>query len=410
MAIGLTGGAVLDPLTRASDQLNSLALLYANPEFAKDWSLKGEVRYRDMEYSSGNGYWENIASYAILKQENSAERRLNLELSASYGGIRNHALQFGMGYAVQDLYAYEQVLDGVPKVIDNGSNYVFLPTGSITATVVAPKMRKNHYFFLQDIWSISPNWEVTAGMRYDRYSDFGGTFNPRLALVWQTTERLTTKLIYGEAFRAPSYLERYITTAANPPNPVLMPEKSKTMELSVAYLPHRDLRLGMNIYNFKRKDVITPNPSQFQNYPEFVTDGIELEAQWQVSKDFRLAGNFSQMENEDIHSSLRDLSIPLKQAYLRADWAFLPKWHWNVQLNWFDARPLPAGDPRLPGQSGAFTLANTTLRYIHDKQWEFAASIRNLFDTNAREYSSSSLYYNLPLPGRNLFAEVRYKF
>jgi iron complex outermembrane receptor protein len=413
VAIGLTGGAVLDPLTRANDQLNSLALLYANPEFAKDWSLKGEFRYRDMEYSSGNGFWENIPGYAILKQENAAERRLNMELSAAYHGVASHALQFGAGYVVQDLYAYEQVLDGVSKVIDNGDTYTFLPTGSITATVVAPQKRKNHYVFVQDVWSISPQWELTAGMRYDRYSDVGGTLNPRLALVWQTTERLTTKLIHGQAFRAPSYLEQYVTTAANPPNPALTPEKSKTLELSLAYVPHRDLRLGMNLYHFKRKDVIAPSsssPSQFQNYPEFDTDGIEFEAQWQVSRDLRLAGNFSQTRNEGIDSVLRDPSIPLKQAYLRADWAFQPKWHWNLQLNWFDERPLPAGDPRLSGRSDAFTLASTTLRYIHDKHWEFAASIRNLFDTDAREYSSRSLYYNLPLPGRNFFGELRYKF
>jgi len=69
----------------------------------------------------------------------------------------------------------------------------------------------------------------------------------------------------------------------------------------------------------------------------------------------------------------------------------------------------PVADTRSP--LGSQTLADTTIRYVHDKQWEFAASIRNLFDEDAREYTSTkSLAEYLPLPGRNFYAEIRYKF
>ncbi|MCX7676257.1 MAG: TonB-dependent receptor, partial [Alteraurantiacibacter sp.] len=206
VAIGLTGAAVLDARTRAHDSLDSLALLYANPTLTRDWELNGELRYRNMEYSSGNGFFEGVPAYANFKQEVAAERRINAELGATYRGWRDHALRIGGGLVVQDLVEFTQVLDGVPKVIDTGGSYVFLPTGLIPTAQQAPKKRRNHYFFLQDVWSFAPDWELTAGLRYDHYSDFGSTLNPRLALVWQTTERLTTKLMYGQAFRAPSYL------------------------------------------------------------------------------------------------------------------------------------------------------------------------------------------------------------
>jgi iron complex outermembrane receptor protein len=131
-----------------------------------------------------------------------------------------------------------------------------------------------------------------------------------------------------------------------------------------------------------------------------------MEAQWQATDTLRFAGNVTHMK--EVESSLRDLGIPLQQAYLRTDWQFLPKWHWNLQANWFDERPLPAGNPR--DETGAYTLADTTVRYIHSKQWEFAASVRNLFDKEAWDYSHSRLTNNLPLPERNFYAEVRYKF
>ena len=390
VAIGLTGAAVLDPRTRASDGQASLALLYANPAFAANWGLNAEVRHRDIEYDSGNGFRENLPG-VTLNRLSVAERRTNFEASALYRGARDHALRLGGGYVWQQPYQVRQFFDGIPKN--------FAPE----------KLRRNAYLFAQDVWSLAPGWELTAGARYDHYSDFGGTFNPRLALVWQTTERVTTKLMYGHAFRAPSYLELYSETTANAPNPALKPEKSRTLEMSFSWRATKDLQLGANLYRFDRRDVIAPAasaPYQFKNLDRYAANGAEFEAQWQATRTLRVGGNVSRQQK--VGSPLRDLAIPLTQAYLRADWAFRPKWNWNLQLHWFDRRTLPAGDPR--AELGSFALADTTLRYFHGSEWEFAASIRNLFDQDAREYSSTQLTDNLPLPGRSLYAEVRYKF
>jgi outer membrane receptor protein involved in Fe transport len=55
-------------------------------------------------------------------------------------------------------------------------------------------------------------------------------------------------------------------------------------------------------------------------------------------------------------------------------------------------------------------VLDTTLRYSHHKNWVFAASIRNLLDDDAREYSSSSIKENLPLPERSFYLEAKYAF
>jgi iron complex outermembrane receptor protein len=271
---------------------------------------------------------------------------------------------------------------------------------------------------VQDVWSFADNWELTAGARYDDYSDFGSTTNPRLALVWQTTDQLTTKLMYGEAFRAPSYLELYSRTAASNPNPALQPETSKTWDLAFTYRASPNLNLGLNLFHFAMSDMIallhdSPTTVQYQNGGNHVIRGTEMEAQWQATPTLRIAGNLTHRWQD--YSTLTSYGIPDEEAYLRADWAFMPKWHWNLQANWTGKReqqpapPYPVPDTRSP--LGPHTLADTTLRYNHDKQWEFAASIRNLFDVDAQEYTSSkSLKNYLPLPGRNFFAEIRYKF
>ncbi len=43
--------------------------------------------------------------------------------------------------------------------------------------------------FLQDEWRVLPDLIVTGGVRYDNYDSFGGTVNPRLAIIWARRSR-----------------------------------------------------------------------------------------------------------------------------------------------------------------------------------------------------------------------------
>lgn len=390
--IGLNGASYLDPVTNANDRQTGIAWLYNNPAFAPDWGLDAEVRYRDLMYSSGTGFWEVPATY--LSQTRAAEQRFNAEASLTYGGFRGHALRFGGGYVWQDLYHVDRVDNGVP-------------------TFFAPEQsRRNTYLFVQDIWQFADRWELTAGGRYDDYSDVGGTFNPRAALVWQTTDRLTSKLMVGKAFRAPSYLELYANTGATTPNTNLQPERATTWDLSFSYRASRDLNLSANFFDYLQKNPIVDAGGTFKNVDPHRIRGVELEAVWQASQTLRLAGNLTMRHVDDAqYTRLRvpdHFSIPRQDAYLRADWTFMPKWHWNLQANWSGKRTQALTDTRTP--LGAQTIVDTTLRYHYGSEWEFAAGIRNLFDEDAREYTGTRIPGYLPLPRRNGFVEMRYKF
>lgn len=413
--IGLTGAAVLDPLARGEDNRSSLQLLYSNAEFAKDWGLNAELRYSHLDYTSGDGFQENPPGFkdatgiypnGFINRMRSAERGFVAEGSGLYSGLKTHAIRLGGGHNAENLYFVEQFINK-----GTGPDGNPLPAGgplvdvSDTPYAFAPEMtRRINYLFLQDIWTLANDWELTAGARYDHYSDFGGTLNPRLALVWQGTDRLTTKLLYGQAFRAPSYLELYALTAANKPNPDLMPERSQTWDLSFSYLVSKDLTLGLDLYQFAQSNLIARDSTgQYQNMGSNSSRGVELEAMWQATKTLRVVGNLSTREDSTPYNP-----VPKQKAYLRTDWAFMPNWNWNVQANWIDKPPLPPGDTRSP--INAYALVDTTVRYSHRRDWEFVASLRNLFDVDAREFSSSSLPNNLPLPGRVFYAEMRYKF
>lgn len=406
LGIGLTGGGILDPRTKASDSRTDLALLYNNAEVVRDWGLNAEVRYYQLSYSSGNGFYEQppgaIGTYpeGQINQQRSAQRGYSAEVSGLYTGLRTHALRIGGGYKLDDLYYVEQHVN-----FGTGPDGNALPAGgplvdiSDTPYTYAPeKARRIKYAFLQDIWTIANDWELTAGVRYDRYSDFGSATNPRLALVWQTTDQLVTKLMYGRAFRAPSYLELYAVTAATRPNPGLIPERSATVDLAFAYSASRDLKLGVDFYRFQQTNLIGQDASlQYQNLGPNTARGIELEAQWQAARTLRVSGNYTTRSETTPYNS-----VPKRKSYLRADWTFLPRWNWDVQVNRIGERTSATKhlDP--------YTAVDTTLRHVYSKEWELALSLRNVFDVDARDISSPT--YNLPLPKRSFYTEVRYKF
>jgi len=415
VGIGLTGAGVLDPLTRGSNSRSDLSLLYNNGEIARDWGLNAELRYHQLDYTSGDGFQENPPGFkdatgtypnGFMNLMRSAQRGVTLEGSGLYSGLKTHAIRVGGGYNSENLYFVEQFLNkgtgpdgkplpaGGPLVDVSDTLYAFAPE----------KSRQISYVFLQDVWTLSNDWELTAGARYDHYSDFGSTLNPRLGLVWQSTDSLITKLMYGQAFRAPSYLELYALTAATKPNPGLTPETSQTWDLAFSYLVSKDLKLGLDLYRFEQTNLIAPDATnQYRNIGNNTARGVELEAQWQATKTLRVAGNLTHRDD-----TMAFNSVPKQKAYLRTDWAFVPSWNWNVQANWIGKRSLLPGDPRSP--LDACTLVDTTIRYSHRKEWEYAASIRNLFDVDAREYTSSAIPNNLPQPRRSFYAEMRYKF
>ncbi len=419
LAVGLTGAGVLDPVTRASDSRLNLDLIYDNDSFSKNWGLNAELSYQNLDYTSGNGFQERPPGYTddtgiypdgVINQMRSAERRLNFETSGLYSGIKDHALQIGIGYTWQDLYRVEQFINsgigpdgnplpaGGPIVDVSDTPYAFAPE----------KTRKISYLFVQDVWHINDDLELTAGARYDDYSDFGDTFNPRLALVWQTSEKLTTKLMYGQAFRAPSYQELFSATSFALPNAALKPESSETVDLGFAYSATKDLHLNMNLFHFVQTDLIRAvgTPRQFQNVGDNTIHGIELEAQWQALEDFRIAANYTQRNHDN--NEYRSMDEPEQEAYLRTDWSFLYNWNWNVQVNWIGERERVSTDTRQPVDD--YFIADTTLRYVNSANWEFAASVRNLFDDDAREFTGASIPNDLPLAERNYYAEMRYKF
>jgi outer membrane receptor for ferrienterochelin and colicins len=138
--------------------------------------------------------------------------------------------------------------------------------------------------YLQNTTQLLSNLSLSVAARVDHHSAVGWMLSPRLALIYNPWETGTIKLLYGQAFRAPTVYEMYygddITQRANPG---LKHERGQTGEIAVEQRLSHDLALYASAYQFRIEDlidiVLEPGDSlyQYRNISEAKANGIELE-------------------------------------------------------------------------------------------------------------------------------------
>ena len=431
--VGMT--QVLDPVGYyEADRINA-DLTYHNPTFTKYWDVMTQASYFHSMLAVPNsilyppGFNHAYPEGRVLMGGGS-EEHTRFKASGFYSGLTNHLVRVGVGYSYADLYKFLHTTNfgidpatGKPLSPNNTRLVELTDTPYVAMRETA---RENKYLFLQDTWTINADWVFTAGVRYDHYSDFGKTINPRLALVWQTRPNLTSKLLYGRAFRAPSFVNLYVKGPVLRGNPNLQPENIQTWELAFDYRATKNLNLALNLFTYKMDDVIraaldSQVSATVQQFTSFnaesqVGRGLEIEARWKLIKNFSVLGNYAFQESIDKKYNHDVGKAPQHQIYLRSDWMPIPNWYLNTQINWVAKRKRPYGDPR--AELDDYTMVDLTMRYKKLKgNWNFALNIRNLFDVKAFEPSPGpnssgfiSIPNDLPLAGRHFFAEMRYSF
>jgi len=430
---GLGEGSALNPNRLTEDRLHA-DLTYHNRKFTENWDVTAQLSFFNNESGAPVESWVlppgafgGAYPRGLFYSASFSERHTYLNLSGFYSGFKKHTIRLGTGYHYGDFYEVKEL--GNSGI--NPSTGLPLPPGSqvvdFTDTPYASmpeKARQNWHFFLQDAWAFAPNWELTTGIRYDEYSDFGSTTNPRIALVWQMTPDLFSKLLYGRAFRAPSFRELYLNNAALPlPNPNLQAESIDTLELAIDYSVIKNLHLALNLFAYEWRDAVRflpeptdPNILSVQNAGKQTGQGFEVETRWLVNKNFSVLANYAYQHAVDENDQNSGFA-PHQTGYLRTDWLVYPNWYLNTQLNWIADRKRAFGDPRTALDD--YTTVNLTLRRkeIREGHWNFAMGVRNLFDIDSREPSVGpgqdgiiTIPHDLPLAGRNYFMELRYRF
>ncbi len=339
-----------------------------------------------------------------------------------YNGIKAHRLRVTFGRRYQSIETAEAKNFG-PGVITSPST-TFVIDGTLTDVSNTDNVflentsRTINFFSLQDEWFIGANLDLVSGVRYDNYSDFGDTINPRIALVWQTSNILTTKLLYGSAFRAPSFGELGLqNTPGLLGNRDLAPETIDSYELGFNFRPQSNLQTNLNLFTYRAKDLIELVPSAAGNQAGNARDqegyGFEWEVNWKLNKQLRFNTSLAWQQSQDSDTNNAKADAPGRQFMLNSYWKPAAQWLLSSQLNWVGDRVRAAGDTR--DKIDDYTLVNFTVKRQNVyENLDISFGIRNALDKDAREPSSPSGSFvpvadDFPLAGRSLWTEIRYQ-
>ncbi|MDP3651891.1 MAG: TonB-dependent receptor [Rhodoferax sp.] len=416
VGVGIAGA--LDPVGKIRTARFTSDLAWTDANFAPDLSLTLQAAYMHMANEIltpmvifPSGAFSGSFPNGMVGAPNKWEQQLRLSISGDYSGFSDHHVRMGIGSDTMEIYKTNET-----------KNFIFsavgapLPLPMYSASganlYLSPHDRNVNYLYAQDEWGFARDWTLTGGVRYDQYSDFGNTTNPRLTLVWEARQNVTTKLMYGTAFRAPSFVELY--AAGNPValgNPKLTPEKIRTLEGAVSWQVRHNVETSLSLFRHEISDLIAVSGTgtPYQNTGKQDGHGGEWELTWDPSRNLRLSGHYAYQKNVDQTTQQDSGYAPHRHLYGRADWRFASDWFISGQLNWVAERKRAAGDarPEVPD----YTSVDVTLRADRSRQgWDFLASIRNLLDADIREPSKmgSGITFDLPMPGRTLWLQVRY--
>jgi len=278
-----------------------------------------------------------------------------------------------------------------------------------------PDVENNNVaLFIQDIWTINDQLDLTIGGRYDKYEAFGGHFNYRAALVYAPSEYQVFKLLYGTATRTPTYREylKVLDTDFIAPTPD--PEEMKTIELSYQH-KWETLNFTTTLFHnqFEKyiKEVQTPDGEDeyFANSDEeWKMTGLEFLLQYNPIKKVNIHASLGYVDAE-ITGTGGLPYIANWTSSLHLDYNYYGQQHFGVGLTYNSERE--DSNKYTDDNSDAFTLMNIQLRGKLNQQFDYTLGVNNLLDKKVYDPAADfGSRYNTERTEREIWAKLTMKF
>lgn len=434
---GFGGAQALDPTSKENYHSYSFDIKYQSATSQNDWNYSIAATYFNHEIngnlkllpegslvpigSDGNISFINPVGMVLFEdgmigQPGGITEDSSLEGVATKKFHRQHTIRFSTGYRIQTLDSKEQknfgpgVITGFEESVDGAlrdvtdSEFVFVPN----------TQREVYHLAIQDEWLINSEFRFTGGIRIDDFSDFGSTTNPRMALVWGRGKWIA-KLIYGSAFRAPSFSELlYQNNPVSVGNPNLVPETISTREFVLSYSPAESIYTSFNIYRYYARNLIAFTPNGYgliaENTGRQKGEGFETELKWNSGRGLSVAINGSYQNSYDVNTDARVADAPSRLFSMVANWKFRQEWSLNVFVNSVSGRVRAERDDRLPVENYKTTDIHMMRENVFFPGLTISAKFNNIFNVDAREPSLGIIPKDFPLSDRNFWVELLYRY
>lgn len=168
--------------------------------------------------------------------------------------------------------------------------------------------------FAQDEFSPRDDLYLTAGVRNDDFDTFGRATTGRGTVAWLLAQRrVKLRASHGTAFRSPSFLDLYGTSAFYTGNPGLRPERARGWDAGAdLYLVRSGATLGVTWFETEYRNLIasTANFRSVENIQRARTRGVEVSARAVVAGATHLAVGYTYLEADNLTAGARLLRRP----------------------------------------------------------------------------------------------------
>jgi iron complex outermembrane receptor protein len=386
-----------DPRNRTTDSEGNLVLTFDH-KLDDTASIMARASYNRYNYS---GYYiysgAGISDTSFLDRDFARGDWCGLEGQLRKQFFRKHEVTFGAEYR-DNLHQDQTTYDVSPYVL--------------RLDIRRDSMISAGY--IQDEFRIHPRLTLNAGVRYDHYSTFGGSTNPRLGLMFRAAKRTTVKLLYGQAFRPPSVYELYYGDGiSSRANPLLQPETIRTSEAVVEQYLGEHFQLSASGYFNQIHSLIRQRVEPlsgllvFENAEKVHARGLEFEARarWPWL-DTRLS--YAIQKAADAQTGVAIINSPRHLAQANV---LVPFWKdrfmFGAEGQYMSTRKTIQG-----GQVSGFGMINLTLlsrKLISGL--DVSCTAYNLLDKRFSNPGGPELIQNsIPQDGRSLRVKFSYSF
>jgi len=212
-----------------SGRVSSYKNFFSMPRFNFNGEEYSPFSFLQVTYNKEIGEYSNLLLNAYLEHFKSLEE-------LEYFTLRNENWQYGW----EGKYDFNLLKDhfltlGASMKLNDGrrtrARIKFFDSPVIT-TIRSFETRMFSLYF-QEKYKVTDNLELTAGVRYDKHSEYRRTISPRAGISWSFLDNFNLKLLYGRAFRTPSLV--VLLYESN-----LKTEKIESYEAELGY-HHKDI-------------------------------------------------------------------------------------------------------------------------------------------------------------------------
>ncbi len=355
--------------TEITTKLNSVSkVYYRNNTIMPDTGFEYTYRYQSIDFPEGN----RTPTFDKLKQYHGPSYLTGIQQQFNYKIIPTNDLIFGLQI---DKFVRQSISDNVGGVSlgikQNTSSNIVGSTWETQRPSVATVFYSNTVSgYIQDEQKFfSDKLSLTIGLRVDNDSDYKRILTRRGGLIFKPIQFYHLKLLYGEAYKAPTVFQLYDEFRGNRE---LRSQRIKTYEIENSFFNSSkgNLKLGYFISQLdgliaesRNPDLNAPEGRRniFQNFKPTHIYGFSVESELNITKEINFFGNYTITRDRDVktefqvnprangsidsitqvHDGKEIDNIAERKANIGTNILFFKKLNFNLRMNWVGRRKAP---------------------------------------------------------------------